>query len=329
MVEKQGADTGIVSRAVSVVHRTVTDRLRTSAANYLFLVLFVSVFVIAALYADIFFTTRNMANLLRQVVANGLVSLGMLLVILTGGVDLTVGSFVALGGVIFTGFADTVGILPALILAVSAGAAFGIVNGVLVAHFRLQSFIVTLAMMGVVRGFVYVYTETPLVAMHPAFRVLGAGTVGPISYGVIITAIAYLLIWFFLNRMHIGRAMVAIGGNREAVRLAGINVTLTTILAYLLSGVFSALAGAVLVSRLGIAQPSLGFAYELDAIAAVVIGGGVLGGGGGSAVGTAAGALTLGIINNLMNLFGIESYYQQIVRGIVIILAVMARRKQT
>lgn len=322
-------DSRPLKRVLAAVHRTVTSRFRIRAVDYGFLALFIAVFIIGALYSEVFFSRSNLTNLLRQIVANGLVSLGMLLVILTGGIDLTVGSYVALGGVLFAGLADSVGIVPAVMLAASAGAAAGIVNGVLVAHLKLQAFIVTLATMGIVRGVVYVYTETPLVAMHPAFRVLGAGSVGPFSFGLIIMAFAYLIVWFFLNRMHVGRAMVAIGGNQEAVRLAGINTTVTIMLAYVLSGLFSTLSGAILVSRLGIAQPSLGFAYELDAIAACVIGGAILGGGGGGVFGTVFGVLTLGIINNLMNLFGVQSYYQQIVRGVVIILAVLARRKRT
>lgn len=297
-------------------------------ADYGFVLLFVVVLMMGAFSAEVFFTRSNVTNLLRQIVANGLVSVGMLLVILTGGIDLTVGSYVAFGGVLFAGFADTVGIAPAVLIAVIAGGIAGTVNGVLVSYFRLQAFIVTLATMGILRGIVFVYTETPIVAMHPSFRILGAGSVGPISYGLLIMIACYAFVWFFLNRMHVGRATIAIGGNKEAVRLAGINVNLTIVLAYLLSGVFSTLSGAVLVSRLGIAQPSLGFAYELDAIAACVIGGAILGGGGGGVFGTLFGVMTLGLINNLMNLFGVQSYYQQIVRGSVIILAVLARRKR-
>lgn len=303
--------------------------LRLRAADYGFLAVFALVLVVGAFSAEVFFTRSNVTNLLRQVVANGLVSLGMLLVILTGGIDLTVGSYVAFGGVLFTGFADTIGIFPALLVAVAVGAIAGSVNGILVAYFKLQAFIVTLATMGILRGIVFVYTETPLVAMHPSFRVLGAGSIGPFSFGLLIMLGVYGLIWFYLNRMHLGRATIAIGGNKEAVRLAGIPVNVTIVLAYVFSGVFSSLSGAILVSRLGIAQPSLGFAFELDAIAACVIGGAVLGGGGGGVLGTLFGVLTLGLINNLMNLFGVQSFYQQIVRGTVILLAVLARRKRT
>jgi len=140
--------------------------------------------------------------------------------------------------------------------------------------------------------------------------------------------VSYVLVGLFLNRTTSGRAIVAIGGNEEAVRLAGINVGQNIWLAYAMSGFFAALAGVLVASRLGIAQPSVGLGYELDAIAACVIGGGVLGGGGGGIIGTFAGVLTLGLIDNLLNLFGVQTYYQQIVKGLIIVLAVLARRRQ-
>jgi ribose/xylose/arabinose/galactoside ABC-type transport system permease subunit len=182
--------------------------------------------------------------------------------------------------------------------------------------------------MGIVRGCVYLYTEIPLSPSHPGFRDLGATLVGVVPVSMIIMLGCYALVWCYLNRTPAGRATVAIGGNEETVRLAGVNVGRTVVLAYMLSGAFSALSGAILVSRLGIAQPSLGIAYELDAIAACVIGGAALGGGGGSVGGTLFGVLTLGLINNLLNLVGVKSFYQDIVKGAVIILAVLLVAKR-
>ena len=289
---------------------------------------FVAILLIGAWFAEAFFTERNVSNLLRQVVANGLISLGMLLVILTGGIDLSVGSLVALGGVLFAGMTDRIGIGAALAVAIAAGALAGMVNGMIIARFKLQSFIVTLATMGIVRGCVFLYTEIPLSPAHAGFRDLGATLVGAVPVSMIIMLGCYALMWFYLNRTPVGRATVAIGGNEETVRLAGVNVGGTIVLAYVLSGAFSALSGAILVSRLGIAQPSLGIAYELDAIAACVIGGAVLGGGGGSVPGTLFGVFTLGLINNLLNLVGVKSFYQDIVKGGVIILAVLLVAKR-
>jgi ribose transport system permease protein len=301
---------------------------RLSALDLGLIACFVVLLLAGAWFAEAFFTERNVSNLMRQVVANGLISLGMLLVILTGGIDLSVGSLVALGGVLFAGISDQLGIAAALPIAIACGAAAGAVNGVIIARFKLQSFIVTLATMGIVRGCVYLYTEIPLSPSHPGFRDLGATLVGVVPVSMIIMLCCYALVWFYLNRTPAGRATVAIGGNEETVRLAGINVGLTVVLAYMLSGAFSALSGAILVSRLGIAQPSLGIAYELDAIAACVIGGAMLGGGGGSVGGTLFGVLTLGLINNLLNLVGVKSFYQDIVKGAVIILAVLLVAKR-
>jgi ribose transport system permease protein len=301
---------------------------RVGWLNLALILALAALIVAGAWSAESFLTQRNFGNLLRQIVANGLVSLGMLIVILTGGIDLSVGSIVALGGVLFAGLTDRIGIGPAIIAAMAAGTAVGIVNGTVIARFRLQPFIVTLATMGIVRGLVYIYTESPIVPVHPGFRDLGSSVVGLVSVGMIIMLCCYALGWFFLNRTPVGRATVAIGGNEEAVRLAGINVRQTVVIAYALCGLLSALSGAILVSRLGIAQPSLGIAYELDAIAACVIGGAVLGGGGGSVIGTFFGVLTLGLINNLLNLLGVKSYYQEIVKGSLIILAVLVASRR-
>jgi len=291
---------------------------------------FLALLLAGSVFTEVFLTERNLSNLLRQTVANGLISLGMLIVILTGGIDLSVGAVVALGGVLYAGLTDTLGIVPALLMAVLAGAVAGLINGIVIARFRLQPFIVTLATMGIVRGVVFIYTESPISPAHPAFRALGSALLGPLSTGMLIMLACYLLAGLYLNRTAIGRATVAIGGNVEAVRLAGVNVPRTITVAYAISGLLSALSGAILVSRLGIAQPSLGAAYELDAIAACVIGGAVLGGGGGSVTGTLFGVFTLGIINNLLNLLGVKSFYQDIVKGSVIILAVLlvARKKR-
>jgi ribose/xylose/arabinose/galactoside ABC-type transport system permease subunit len=289
---------------------------------------FVVLILIAASFSDVFFTQRNISNLFRQIVTNGLISLGMLTVILTGGIDLSVGSIVALSAILVSGLQQQVPLPLAILAALAAGGLVGIINGVLVAYFRLAPFIVTLATLGAVRGTVYVYSETPQTPSDPAFRSLLGGLIGPVPVAAVIMLICFPLVWLFLNRMAAGRAIVAIGGNQEAVRLAGINVSQHIILAYVISGLFSASAGVLLAARLGIAQPSVGSGYELDAIAACVIGGAVLGGGGGGAIGTFGGVFTLGLIDNLLNMFNVQTYYQQILKGLIILFAVLARRKE-
>src|SRR5262245_49177086 len=202
---------------------------RLNALDLGLMVGFVTLLLAGAWFAEAFFTERNMSNLMRQVVANGLISLGMLLVILTGGIDLSVGSVVALGGVLFAGIADQLGIGAAFAIAIASGAAAGLVNGFIIARFKLQSFIITLATMGIVRGCVYLYTEVPLSPLHPGFRHLGATLVGVVPLSMIVMLGCYMLVWFYLNRTPAGRATVAIGGNEEAVRLAGVNVQRTVV----------------------------------------------------------------------------------------------------
>jgi len=254
----------------------------------------------------------------------------MLVVVLTGGIDLSVGSVVALAAVMVSGMSKGgMPLLPAILVCLVVGIAAGAANGFFIARFKLQPFIVTLATMGAIRGLVFVYSDIPITPTDPTFRaVLGAGFVGPFPVSALIMLACYPIVWFFLNRTKSGRAIVAIGGNEEAVRLAGISVTWNILLAYMISGLFSALAGVMLASRLGIAQPSVGAGFELDAIAACVIGGAVLGGGGGSVFGTLAGVGALGLIDNLLNLFNVQSYYQQIFKGVIILVAVLWRRKK-
>jgi ribose/xylose/arabinose/galactoside ABC-type transport system permease subunit len=183
--------------------------------------------------------------------------------------------------------------------------------------------------MGAVRGSVYIYSQTPQYASNEFFTtVLGAGKfAGLVPYTFLILCVALPLVWFYLNYTRPGRATIAIGINAEAVRLAGINVQRHIVAAYAISGFFAATAGILLAAKLGLSQPSVGVGYELDAIAAVVIGGGVLGGGGGTVVGMVGGVLALTVIDNALNLFNVQSYYQQVVKGLIILVAVLARRK--
>jgi ribose transport system permease protein len=299
--------------------------------DYAFLAAFFILLLLAASMSDVFFTERNISNILRQIVTNGLISLGMLVVILTGGIDLSVGSVVAFGAIVVSGMIQKQGLpIPlAILIALGMGALSGAFNGFMISRFKLQPFIVTLATLGAIRGLVYVFSETPITPENTSFRtIFGTSIVGPFTLSVLIMFVAFLVVAYFINRTTAGRAIVAIGGNEEAVRLAGINVRGHILLAYTISGVCAAMAGVLLASRLGIAQPSVGGGYELDAMAACVIGGAIMGGGGGSVLGTFGGVVTLGLIDNLLNLFNVQSYYQQIFKGLIILFAVLARRKE-
>ncbi len=309
----------------------IAGSARRRWVDYIFMAAFFLLLLVAASMSDVFFTQRNISNLLRQIVTNGLISLGMLVVILTGGIDLSVGPVVAFAAIVVSGMIQNQQLpLPlAIIIALTVGGLAGTFNGFMISKFKLQPFIVTLATLGAIRGLVYVYSETPITPQDPAFRsIFGTPIIGPFTLSVLIMLVAFLIAMFFMNRTTAGRAIVALGGNEEAVRLAGINVRGHILLAYVISGLCAATAGILLASRLGIAQPSVGAGFELDAIAACVIGGAILGGGGGSVLGTLGGVLTLGLIDNLLNLFNVQSYYQQIFKGLIILFAVLARRKE-
>jgi ribose transport system permease protein len=301
---------------------------RVNKANLAFAIAIVLLVVFASVGTDSFLTGRNLVSISRQIVTNGFLSLGMLLVILTGGIDLSVGAVLAFAGLLATGLQAHMPWPAAICVALLMGLAVGCVNGILIARYKLQPFIATLATMGSVRGLLYIYSETPQYPADPLFRsMLGGGFIGPMPVPTLLFILALPVVWFYLNHTVSGRALYAIGVNSEAVRLAGINVRRHMMAAYVASGFLAALAGVLLASRVGVAQPSVGVGYELDAIAAVVIGGGILGGGGGTVLGVLAGVLALAMVDNVLNLFNVESYYQQFLKGIIILVAVLARQK--
>jgi len=329
--EVQSSEDRKASRLKNLISGWFSRRSKRRWVDYVFLIAFLVLILVAASMSDVFFTQRNISNLMRQIVTNGLISLGMLVVILTGGIDLSVGPIVAFSAIVVAGMIEDQGLpLPiAIVISLAVGSLVGWFNGFMISRFKLQPFIVTLASLGAVRGLIYVFSETPITPQDPTFRtIFGSPILGPFTLSVLIMIAAFILAQLFLNRTTFGRAIVAVGGNEEAVRLAGINVRGHILLAYIISGLCAALAGILLASRLGISQPSLGAGFELDAIAACVIGGAILGGGGGSVIGTFGGVLTLGLIDNLLNLFNVQSYYQQIFKGFIILIAVLARRKE-
>lgn len=302
--------------------------IRSRLTDAAFTIGVIALVLFASLATDSFLTERNLVNVARQLVTNGLLSIGMLIVILSGGIDLSVGSVVSFAGILAVGLQNSIPLGYALAIAIVLGLIVGVINGVLIAYLRLQSFIVTLATMGVVRGCVYVYSDTPQYASNASFIALGADRLfGKIPFTFLIFCLFLPVVWFVLDHTRPGRSIIAIGINAEAARLAGINVKAHIVASYMASGFFAAIAGILLAARLGISQPNVGIGYELDALAAVVIGGGVLGGGGGTVAGMTAGVLALAIIDNSLNLFNVQSFYQQIAKGLIILVAVMARRK--
>lgn len=272
-----------------------------------------------------FATTSNLVNVVEQSTIIGTIAVGMTFVILTGGIDLSVGSLVALSGIAF-GTAIEAHLPLAVAVAIGLGAGFvcGAINGVLITVGRLPPFIATLGMMSVARGTALIISDgRPISGFSASFRDLATGHVLGIPAPVILMVALYIVAHLVLRRTILGRYTYAIGGNEEATALSGVNVRLYKTAVYAISGVLSAVTSLLLVARLDSAQPIAGINYELDAIAAVVIGGASLLGGSGSVTGTLIGALIMSVLRNGLNLLGVSSYVQQIAIGAVIVIAVL------
>ncbi len=297
--------------------------------KYGILLVFLILFVLLTVITNTFFTSRNLINVLKQVSINGIISVGMMCVLLTGGIDLSVGSIVALSGIVATTFAhpgEYPVIIP-IILGVLAGAACGVVNGTLVAFLNLPAFIVTLGMLSVSSGVALVLSKgRPISNLSEQFRYIGGGSILGLPILIYILAAVFLIGYLILSWTKFGRYLYAIGGNEEAAKASGLSVARIKLFVYMISGICAGLAGTVLASRINAGQPNSGEGYELDAIAAVVIGGTSLNGGIGKVSGTILGVLIVGVINNGMDLLNISSYYQKIVKGSIIVLAVLLDR---
>jgi ribose/xylose/arabinose/galactoside ABC-type transport system permease subunit len=283
--------------------------------------------IVMTILSPFFLTFNNLSNVGIQIAVIAILALGQTFVIVSGGIDLSVGSVLGLSGIVF-GWATVVAGLPlpvALALGIGAGALAGLTNGLLITLGRLPSFIATLAMLSAARGLSLVISgNAPLNPIPEAVRTLGSGTfLGFVPLPIILMLVMWAAAVVILRSTYAGRCMYAIGGNEEASRLSGINVSRQKLVVYTLSGLFAGIAGILLTARLASAQPQAGFTFELDAIAAVVIGGASLSGGVGTASGTLIGALILGVLRNGLNLLNVSSDWQQVVIGVVIALAVM------
>ncbi|MGB7997308.1 MAG: ribose ABC transporter permease [Photobacterium halotolerans] len=280
-----------------------------------------------------FFTADNILNILRQTSVNAIIAVGMTLVILTAGIDLSVGSVLALCGAFAASLiAIEVPVLIAVPTALLAGAALGAISGIIIAKGKVQAFIATLVTMTLLRGVTMVYTDgrpvsTGFTDTADAFAWFGTGYVLGIPVPVWLMVVVFAAVWYLLNHTRFGRYVYALGGNESATRLSGINVDRVKIGVYAICGLLAALAGIIVTSRLSSAQPTAGMGYELDAIAAVVLGGTSLMGGKGRIMGTLIGALIIGFLNNALNLLDVSSYYQMIAKAVVILLAVLVDNK--
>ena len=278
-----------------------------------------------------FLTANNLLNLLLQVTSNALIAFGMTFVILTGGIDLSVGSILALSSALTAGLLGSgMPVILAILISLILGCILGMMNGLLISYGKLAPFIVTLATMTIFRGATLVYTNgnpiTKGLSDTFLFQFLGQGYIVGIPFPVIIMFIVFIVLYVLLHKTAFGKSVYAIGGNEKAAYISGVKLNKVKIIIYSISGIMASISGLIITSRLSSAQPTAGASYEMDAIAAVVLGGTSLSGGKGRILGTLIGALIIGVLNNGLNIIGVSAFWQQVVKGVVILIAVLIDR---
>lgn len=291
--------------------------------------------VLLSIISPNFLSVDNLTNVLRQISVNGMIAAGLTLVILTGGIDLSVGSILAFSGAVMAMLLQMgIPLGLALLAGFAIGLLFGLINGVLVTKFKVQPFIATLVTMMFLRGSTLVLSDGKPISVgaettSDLFAWLGRGDILSIPVPIIATIIVYAIIFYVLNQTKYGRHLYAVGGNEKAAKLSGVNTGKVKRIAYMVCGVTAFFASIIVTSRLSSAQPTAGEGYEMDAIAAVVLGGTSMAGGEGTIIGTLIGVLIIGVLNNALNLMNVPSYYQQIVKAIIILIAVLMDKKKT
>src|ERR1035437_8195574 len=310
---------------------TVTWRSRMKRSTFFFpLAGLVAVCLVMNATTENFLSADNFLNIARQVSINAIIAVGMTCAILSGGIDLAVGAVMALSGTLMAGLM-VAGVPPsaAIVIGLCVGLLFGLFNGFFVAYAGMPPIIVTLATMGIARGLALIYTGGyPIDGLPEMFAFFGRGSFLGVQTPVVIMLLVFLLAYLLLDQTPVGRYIYAIGGNEEATRLSGVRVARYKLLVYALSGFTAALAGLVLSSRLMSGQPNSGVAFEMDAIAAVVMGGTSISGGRGSIIGTLIGAMMLGVLNNGLNMMGVSPYVQNIIKGLIILFAIYISRER-
>lgn len=293
----------------------------------IYFVLVIMIIAIELLSQGKFLKITNVLNVLRQVTITGTLAIGMTAVLITGGIDLSVGSVMAIAGVVSADLAHVDGNIPlvvSVLASVGIGLAFGVINGWLIACVKAPAFIVTLGMQSVARGLAYIYTKgSPIIDLSESFKFIGKGSIGAIPFPVIIFAVFVIFNAFILHFSKLGRYIFAIGNNEEAAIASGVNTKAVKVYVYAVCGILAGFTGLLLSARTSSAVPNAASGYELDAIASAVIGGTSTAGGVGSIYGTVVGILILGILSNGLDLLNVSSYIQQLVKGIVIIVAVV------
>ncbi|NKL21215.1 ABC transporter permease [Rhizobium leguminosarum] len=318
-----------LSRADTLkLSESVRSAIQTFGIGFVFL----AICIFFSLSSEFFLSWNNVSNVLRQSSINGILAVGVTFVILTGGIDLSVGSVMALVGVVAGSMLTLASPYPMPLgigVGLMVGCLCGLVSGALVAYLRLPSFVATLGMLSMARGLTLIYTDgRPIPNLLPEFKWLGAGTVAGVPVPAVILLAVFIVAWVTLKHTSFGRYIYAVGGNERAAKASGVSTRFVITMSYVVSGVLAGLGGLLLTARTTAALPQAGVGYELDAIAAVVIGGTSLAGGRGTLVGSLFGALIIGTLNNGMDLLGISSNYQQFLKGAIIIAAVIVDRSR-
>ena len=305
-----------------------SENIREFLQRYGLIFSFLILCLSLSILSDRFLTVDNFINIFRQSTINGIIAVGMTLVILTAGIDLSVGSILALSSVMAASMLHSGMPIPAAILVgLGVGATCGLINGLTITRASVPPFVATLGMMTIARGLSLVFTGgKPITGLPDAFRFIGTGSIGPIPTPIVLAAATFIIGYVMLTRTSLGQFIYAIGNNPVAARYAGISVGLNITFVYVVSGLLAAVAGMILIARLDSAQPTAGLSFEFDAIDAVVVGGTSFAGGQGGLGGTLIGVLIIAVLNNGLNLLNISSFYQPVVSGIVIALALLLHR---
>lgn len=320
-----------MERSYEMPEQDLMSRPASAWQKYGLLIAFAVLCVVFSFRSPAFLTVQNGINVLRQISINAILAIGVTCVILTGGIDLSLGSVLALTGVLAASFAhpDTYPLILPLAIGILGGVWIGLLNGIVITRFRVAPFIVTLGMMTIARGGALIASKgRPVSNLSDTFNFIGNGNFLRVPIPVIILVVVFGISYFVLRRTTFGRHVYAVGGNEEAARASGISTQRVKIAAYAICSGLAGLAGIIQASRITTGQPNAGISYELDAIAAVVIGGTSLSGGIGSITGTLLGALLIGTLNNGLDLLNVSSYYQQVVKGLIIIGAVILDREK-
>jgi inositol transport system permease protein len=319
-----------VSSPVSTVNENSTksiwkEKMAPFMSKYGILFILLAMIITMSFLSDAFLKTQNILNIVRQISFIGIVAMGVTMVIITTGIDLSSGSVIALTSVLVASVAHPGdSLIAALALGAGIGIACGAINGIITAKGKIPPFIATLGMMTAARGLALLFSDgRPIPNLSESFMFLGKGEIAGIPVPIIIFLVIGIISHILLSKTKFGKYTYAIGGNEHAAKICGVHVDRYLIFIYMYAGLLSAIAGMMLTARISVGQPSMGVSFELDAIAAAVIGGTSLSGGVGTIPGTIIGALIIGVLNNSLDLLGVSSYWQQILKGAIIVTAVL------